>query len=252
MDSLKGLIYSPKKFRFEDLSIYQENIALAGEHYSGKTYFAIEGIARPLLKAGVKVWVWDYHGLFAKSGYFQPHQICYYLDELQEGTQCYVPESKSEEHFEQFCGLAIEQYNLHVMVDEAHKFMSAQRIPPNFSTLIRETASNRGVSYTAIWQRISEGQKSVMSNARHKFLFNFDISDQDRYLRIFGKYADLFQEPESRKYFNDCSQCTFLPKHHGAKIKSHRFEANFPPLDEHSFIYKDDKNRESVVYNGGI
>lgn len=232
-------IYKKKNFHFKELNIYQENNSLTGEHYSGKTKFAIEKIAKPLLKTGrIKMWIWDHHGLFSKM--FQDlgkgHQIIYYLDELRDGTQCYVPESKSEDHFNEFCSLVLDQYNMHVVLDELHNYMTAQRMAKNLAPLIRDLAANQGVTYTAIWQRVSEGHKSVMSNARHKFLFDFDIGDQERYLRLFGKYADLFLEPESRKFFKEKENGNYL----------------YPVLDQYSFLYKDDKSKESEVFNGGF
>lgn len=197
--------------------------------------------------------MWDYHGLGAKSGFFEPNQIVYYLDELSEGTQCYVPEDKSRKNFDEFCGLCVEQYNLHVILDELHNYFSAQTMLPNLAKLIRDVASNRGVTYTAIWQRVSEGHKSAMSNARHKFLFKYDISDQDRYLRIFGKEADLFMKPEDRKYFNDCAICNQTYKTCvNAKPRTHEFVAHYPILDQFSFLYKDDKLMKSEVFNGGF
>ena len=236
MESVKE-IYQKKNFRFKDLHIYQENTSITGEHYSGKTYFAINKIVNPLVKSQhVKVWVFDYHGLFAKSGMFAQNQIVYYLDEISEGTQCYIPETKSEENFNRFCKLCTSQYNLHVVLDELHNYMSAQRMAKELAPLIRDVAANQGVTYTAIWQRISEGHKAVMSNARHKFLFDFDIGDQERYTRIFGKYADLFLEPESRKFFNEKKDGNYV----------------YPVLDPHSFIYKDDMSKQSEVFNGGI
>lgn len=245
-------IYKKKKFRFPQLRIYQENISVAGEHYSGKTEFAKECIVKPLLKTKkIKLWAFDYHAILANSGYFEPNQIVYYLDELSEGTQCYVPEDKSKKHFDEFCKLCVDQYNLHVVLDELHNYMSAQTMTPNLAKLIRDVASNQGVTYTAIWQRVSEGHKSVMSNARHKFLFKYDIADQDRYLRIFGKEADLFMKPEDRKYFNECEICK-----HSFKVcysrKLHEFKPHYPILADFSFLYKDDKLMKSEVFNGGF
>jgi len=245
-------IYKKKKFYFPELKIYQENISVNGEHYSGKTKFAIECILKPLLKTKkVKLWMWDVHGLGAQSGYFEDNQIVYYLDELSEGTQCYVPEDKSKKNFDEFCGLCVDQYNLHVVLDELHNYMSAQTMTPNLSKLIRDVASNRGVTYTGIWQRVSEGHKAAMSNARHKFLFKYDISDQDRYLRIFGKEADLFMKPEDRKYFADCKICK-KPYKECSKSNQHLYEPYYPILDHYSFLYKDDKLMKSEVFNGGF
>lgn len=248
-------MYQKREFYFKELNIYEENTSLAGEHYGGKTEFAIRKIAKPLLKSGkVKVWIWDHHKRFAKhpelARYIQPHQVVYYLDELSEGTQIYVPESKSPEHFNKFCAMILEQKNLHVILDELHNYMSAQRMEKNLYPVIRDLAANQGVTYTAIWQRISEGHKSVMSNARHKFLFNFDVEDQEKYLRIFGIKADLFLEPHARKYFTECKTCQkSIHKH---KNENHRFESKYPVLEQYSFLYKDDKSKESEVYNGGI
>jgi len=246
-------IYAKKKFKFEELNIYQENTSITGEHYAGKTRFALECIAKPLLKVkNVKIWVWDAHGIFARSGYFSKEQIVYYLDELSEGTQCYVPEEKSENHFNEFCKLITSQYNLHAILDELHDYMTAQRMAKELQPLIRDVAANQGVTYTAIWQRISEGHKAVISNARHKFLFNYDIADQDRYLKIFGTKADLFLEPEARKYFGDCKICGKVAILHKDKQKiNHEFIGKYPPLEQFSFLYKDDKSKESEVFNGG-
>lgn len=249
-------LYEHKEFFFPELNIYEENNSLAGEHYGGKTEFAIRKIAKPLLKTGkVKVWIWDHHKRFANSehlkGILQPNQIVYYLDELQEGsTQCYVPENKSKDHFNKFCELILRQKNLHIIYDELHNFMSAQTMVPNLYPVIRDLASNQGVTYTAIWQRISEGHKSVMSNARHKFLFNFDVEDQEKYLRIFGTQADLFLEPNARMYFAECKICGKSPKKH--RNEEHRYQEKYPVLDDYSFIYKDDKSKKSEVFNGGI
>lgn len=244
-------IYQKKNFKFDELNIYQENIAIIGEHYSGKTEFAKQKIVKMLLKnPNVKLWVWDHQGRF--KDLFPQNQLCYYLDELSEGTQCYLPESKSEEHFSKFCKLATDQYNLHVVLDELHKFMSAQRMGEELSRLVRETAANSGVSYTAIWQRASEGHKAVHSNARHKFLFDFDIGDQDRYLHIFGQNADLFMDIDQRRYFTQCQECDEPFRKHVKNKTQHVFQTKYPMLDRYSFIYKDDKERSSVVYNGGF
>jgi len=225
------------EFTFKDSDPYSENTGVVGEHYGGKTYFVGQNILKPMLKTRIiNVWAWDHQAKW--KDYFEPHQVVYYLDDLQRGTQCYVPENKSEEHFDEFCELVQQLNNTHLFIDESHNYHNAQRMAKQLQPVIRDLSGNQNVAYTLVWQRASEGHKSVMSNARHKFLFNFDSLDQDRYLQMFGKYADLFLNPEERKYFRDFTE----------NNKKYRYDI----LTDYSFLYRDEKNRTKVeIYNGG-
>ena len=222
---------TPKKgdtFKHRNISIYEENFALAGEHYGGKTHFAVYNIVLPLIKAGVKVWFWNHHGKFLDE--FEDSQICYYLDELESTTQIYVPESKSIEHFNEFCQIVQEQNNLHVVLDELHDFCSAQSWKAKaLQPIIRDLPANQGVTYTAILQRMSEVQRSVFGNAKYKFLFKYDTEDQDKYTRIMGSKASLLLDNSQRKYHKD-----------------------YPICKPYSFLFRDEeKSSNTEFYDGG-
>lgn len=217
-----------EKFKHRNISVYEENFGLAGEHYGGKTHFAVDNIALPFIKAGVKVWFWNHHGKFLEK--FDDSQICYYLDELENRTQIYVPESKSIEHFNEFCKLVQEQRNLHVILDELHDYVSAQSWKAKeLQPIIRDLPANQNVTYTAIFQRISEVQRSIMGNAKYKFLFKYDSEDQEKYNRIMGSKASLLLENSQR-----------------------RFHKKFPICKPYSFLFRDEeKSSQTEFYNGG-
>lgn len=225
------MIIKPKEnsiFKLRNVSIFDENFALAGEHYSGKTKFAVDHIAKPLIKAKIKTWFWNHHGKYLDS--FDSKDICYYLDELENRTQIYVPESKSIEHFNEFCQLVQNQNNLHVILDELHDYVTAQSWKAKaLQPIIRDLPANQGVTYTAIFQRASEVQRSIFGNAKHKFLFKFDTEDQDKYLRIMGVKASLLLEKQQRKFFKEIE--------------------NAKP---YSFVYRDEERaNDTEFYNGG-
>ena len=215
------------EFKFRNLSIYEDNIAVNGAHFTGKTHFALKNIVKPLKKAEINFWFWNHHG--KRLDLFEPDQIVYYLEDLKYGTQCYYPESKSLEHFNEFCKLVQKQNYLHVIFDELHNYMNAQTMAKELRPIITDLPANQAVTYTAIWQRASEGHKSVLSNAKHKFLFRFDVRDQDTYLDIFGTKSQLHLDKTARKYFPQ--------------------EENCKP---HSFVYRDEERAfDTEWYNGG-
>jgi len=225
------MIITPKegnKFKLRKVSIYEENFALAGEHYSGKTRFAVDHIVKPLIENKVKIWFWNHHGKYLKS--FPKNMICYYLDELENRTQIYVPESKSIEHFNEFCELVQQQFKLHVVLDELHDYVTAQSWKAKaLQPIIRDLPANQYVTYTAIFQRASEVQRSIFGNAKHKLLFKHDIEDQDKYLRIMGTKSSLLLEQQQRKFYK-----------------------NTPNAKPYSFVYRDEeRSNQTEFYNGG-
>lgn len=215
-------------FKHRNVSVYEENHVVAGEHYGGKTHFAVKQIVVPMIKAGYKVWFWNHHAKFLED--FEDSQICYYLDELKSTTQIYCPESKSIEHFNEFCQLVQEQNNLHVVLDELHDFVSAQSWKAKaLQPIIRDLPANQGVTYTAIFQRISEVQRSIIGNSKYKFLFKYDVEDQEKYNRIMGSKASVLLENSQRKFHKD-----------------------YPICKPYSFLFRDEeRSSQTEFYDGG-
>lgn len=215
-------------FKLRNVSIFDENFALAGEHYSGKTKFATDHIVKKLIKANVKTWFWNHHGKFLDQ--FPEEMICYYLDELKNASQIYVPESKSIEHFNEFCKLVKQQRNMHVILDEIHDYVTAQSWKAKeLQEIIRDLPSNQGITYTAIFQRANEVQSSILGNAKHKFLFKYSSKDQDTYIDLMNTKACLLLEKNKRKFYK-----------------------SEPTCKKYSFLYIDDERvDESEFYDGG-
>ena len=217
-----------EEFRHRNPSVYQENNAVFGIHYGGKTHFTVKKIVLPYIKAGVKLWFWNHHAKFLED--FDDSQICYYLDELKNTTQIYIPEAKSVKHFNEFCELVGEQNNLHVVLDELPNYCTPQSWKaPALQQIIMDLPANQNVTYTAIFQKSSKVQELVYANAKHKFLFKYAPRNQDNYVQIMGDKASLLLEKHQRDYFKE--------------------EPNCKP---YSFLYQDDERSfETEFYDGG-
>jgi len=221
-------IQEGKEFKLRRPSIYKENFVAMGIHYSGKTEFIIRFILLPLIKMGVTVWFWNHHAKLLDL--FPESTICYYLDELEYGTQIYVPESTTIEHFDEYCGLVKKLRNVHVAFDELHNYVTAQSwMAKNLQSIIRDMPANKGVTYTAMFQKASEVKEAIIGNARYKFLFKHANKDRETYENIFGSKSNLLLEQSQRKSFK--------------KIDNAK---------EFSFLYQDDKFAfNTKFYNGG-
>lgn len=212
------------KFRFRR-QVGTENCAVMGAHFQGKTYLTKHLISKPLL--GVyRQWVWDYHGKFSDLA---PANVVHSVDALRYGTQFLRPSDRSPEQFFKFCEKVNALRNLEVIIDETHNYCSAHRIDPRFAVLLRDKG-NAHISYTCIFQRPAEIHKSLISNAKHRFMFAMDVpTDIDYLVRYIGIEAELFLPPRLRKYYKE--------------------EPQLPP---HSFIYRNQEEMRPVVVPGGL
>lgn len=225
------------RFKGFDFAVGADNSVVIGAHFQGKTHFAANMICRPLLGHFDQI-VWDYHGNIHKEIMKQrltPKESHILL--LSKGTnllpnkptQFIHPSEKSEIHFEAVCSAIEKMHDKHITIDECHNYNSAHRIPPHFAALIRDLG-NQNISYTCIFQRPAENHKSIISNAKHRFLFRFDVPNDVDYLsRWIGTEVNLFLPPDLRKFHKD-----------------------EPQLPRYSFIYRNAEELAPVVVRGGI
>lgn len=224
------------KFAFE---VGTENSVFIGAHFQGKTYAAANLIALPLL--GVyRQWAWDYHGrvyLELTKQRLTPRQSQMLNDSRKRmvsdlgaaTTFLSPPLERSEHYFLQFCALVCKQHDMHVIVDEIHNYTTAHSLSGLLGRVVRDMG-NRNVSYTAIFQRPAEVHKSIISNAKHRFMFAFDVpTDIDYMRRWIGAEADLFLAPQLRRFYKD--------------------EPQLPPR---SFIYRNQDDLTPTVVVGGL
>lgn len=215
--------YSEKfKFRWQ---VGTDNSVVIGAHFQGKTYLSKYLIAKPLIGKW-PLWIWDYHGKFAD---LLPHNVINHVSQLRYGTFVLRPVDRSPENFFAFCEMANKQANLHVIIDEAHNYCSAHKIDPRFAVLVRDKG-NANVSYTCIFQRPAEIHKSIISNAKHRFAFRFDVPTDVQYLmRWLGTELELYLPPQQRRYYKEA-----------------------PELPQYSFIYRDAEKIKPEVISGGV
>lgn len=207
-----------------------DNIVVMGAHWHGKTVLGRELVAAPIV-GKFPMWIWDHNGKFATLA---PDSICYSVEKLVYGTQILIPAAKSPEYFEKFCRLVNAQRNMLIIVDEAHNFCSAHRLPPEFGRLIRDKG-NQNVGYCCIFQAVTEVHKSIIRNAKHRFVFFFDVPTDVDYLRKWiGIESELFLSVDhlNRKYFRG------KPEH--------------PQLPKYSFIYRDQTQEKPLVVVNGL
>lgn len=224
------------KFTFE---VGTENSVFIGAHFQGKTFAAANLIALPLL--GVyRQWAWDYHGriymeltkqrLTPQQSQMLRDSKTRFVSDLGAATSFLSPPlDRSESMFLKFCALVCKQHDMHVLFDEIHNYNSAHRISGLLGRVVRDMG-NRNVSYTAIFQRPAENHKSIISNAKHRFMFAFDVpTDIDYMSRWIGTEANLFLPPQLRRFYKD--------------------EPQLPP---HSFVYRNQDSLTPTVVVGGL
>lgn len=219
-----------------------ENSAFFGAHFRGKTYAATNLIVRPLLGFYPQL-IWDHNGKIflelikkptsAEQASLIRNAAINHASQIKEDRKTYIlkPKDKSMEHFLQFCDIITKRRQMHVTFDETHNYNTAHRLPDKFNQVIRDLG-NVGISYTAIFQRPAENHKSLISNAKHRFLFGLSVPTDVQYLKsLIGMEAELF-----------------LPK--GSPLRKMYKEE--PQLPIRSFIYRNEEEEKPIVVVGGL
>lgn len=216
-----------------DYTAYTDNVIVCGAHWQGKSFFVAHTFLKELPKIA-RVWWWDYHGVMVKYACPPNHLIKRRLEDLEIGTQYFIPSDRSEKAFDDFLKKALTHRDLVIGVDEAHNYSSAHKLKGNHAELIRN-AGNQNISYIEVFQRPQRVNGDVLENARHRFCFALDNLNSVKYMREWiGVEIELFlapnnRSPQARKILGDAEM-----------------------LPEHSYIYRDKQKLEPEVVSGGL
>lgn len=216
-----------------DYTAYNDNVVCLGAHWQGKSLFISKTFLSELPRIA-RVWTWDYHGVLTKYVNPPTHLIKRNVDDLELGTQFFIPSDKSEKGFEKFLAKALTHRDLVIVIDEAHNYSSPHKLKGNHAELIRN-AGNQNISYIEIFQRPQRVNGDVLENARHRFCFALDNLNSVKYMREWiGLECELFLPPAQRssqaiKRFGDAEM-----------------------LPQYSYIYRDKQKLEPEIVSGGL
>jgi len=195
---------------------YNESIVITGAQGSGKSY-----LANTLLQNlhGVNVFVWDFNHAFHDSR----SVLVNHLDEMTEmfreykqGKYILQDYDKEENQFRRFCKFAFHTGNCVVIIDEAHNYVTKQKILKEYNQLIL-SGRPRGISVISISTRPATLPNNVLTNAKHVFAFRLNIESDVKFLESWmgsgvwqlvgadkrSKHQDLPEIPEHSFYYRN-------------------------------------------------
>jgi len=195
---------------------YNESIVITGSQGSGKSY-----LANTLLQNlhGVTVFVWDFNHAFHDSRSLVLNK----LDEMKEmfgeykkGKYILQDFDKEEDQFRRFCKFAFHTGNCVVIIDEAHNYVTKQKILKEYNQLIL-SGRPRGISVISISTRPATLPNNVLTNAKHVFAFRLNIESDVKFLESWmgsgvwqlvaknkrSKHQDLPEIPEHSFYYRN-------------------------------------------------
>lgn len=195
---------------------YEEKIAILGASGSGKSY-----LANSILKSlnNITVWVYDFNHQFHSSKAMLFHDLTEmlgYYDSAHRGHYILQPFDNSEDTFNEFCNAAFRRGNIVCILDEAHSFVTKQKILKPYNNLIL-SGRPRGISVISISSRPASLPNNVLSNCKHVFAFRLNLESDIEFLESYlGSEVWQLMPKDKRKRLRD-----------------------LPELPEHSFYYRD-------------
>ena len=207
-----------------EFTAYDQDICILGSKGSGKSYLANQ-IMKSL--SGISVWVYDFNFQFHSSRamvFHDMNELLKVYDSAKRGHYILQPHNNSVETFSRFCEEAFKRGNLAIFWDEAHSFLSKQKMLKEFNNCIL-SGRPRGLSCITISSRPASLPNNVLTNAKHVFAFKLNLESDIKFLE---------------GYLGD-DVWILMPKDKRNKLKD---EAELP---EHTFFYRDMDKDKGVI-----
>ena len=198
---------------------YNESIVITGSQGSGKSY-----LANTLLQNlhGVNVFVWDFNHQFHDSRAVVVHhleEMIEMFDEVKKGKYILQDFNKEENQFRKFCKYAFSKGNVVVIIDEAHIYLSKQKILQEYNELIL-SGRPRGISVISLSTRPAALPNNCLTNAKHVFTFRLNIESDVKFLESWlgsevwqvvqqnkrMKHKDLAELPEHSFFYRNMDE----------------------------------------------
>ncbi len=206
---------------------YNESIVITGSQGSGKSY-----LANTLLQNlhGVNVFVWDFNHAFHDSRSVLVNHLDEMIEmfnEYKQGKFILQDFDKEEPQFRRFCKYAFSKGNCVVIIDEAHNYVTKQKILKEYNQLIL-SGRPRGISVISISTRPATLPNNVLTNAKHVVAFRLNIESDVKFLESWMG-SEVWQLVAKNK----------RSKHQ-----------DMPEIPEHSFFYRN--HDESIGQIGKV
>jgi len=213
-----------------DWDVFDEYIVVTGATGSGKTTLVINEIVPKL--NGIATWILDPKFKFKGCG-----KIVHNLDELNMDYQCvYQPYDMGLEMFKKFCDKAKQQFNLHIIIDEAHLWLSKQSVIREHYDLVM-TKRNDGVTHTTISTNTKAIPNYLLSNITHVYSLRYNLrGDVDWLTDYIGEKAEFLLPPDKRLSVN-------------TGIENINFR-DLPLLKKYACIYRDLRRTDASIIGG--
>lgn len=221
-----------------DLDIFNHHIVVTGATGTGKSTLVKDEILPKY--QGLPLWILDPKKRFTGCG-----KLCTSLDQLTKQYQCvYQPKSLSKEMFGAFCNKLLTMYDIHVVIDEVHLWLTKQSLfRPHYDMIM--TKRNDGVTTTSISTNVKAIPNYLLSNVTHVFTLRYNMrSDIDWLFDYIGEKAEFLLAPDLRRDFD-----TGIPK---PESKSNYTFRDLPLLKEFAYIYRDLRRQGSAILRGFV
>ena len=187
---------------------YQENISILGMQGSGKTTKAKHILATI---PRVMRWIWSPQKAVEHYGAFGA-PVSDFKD-LIPGAYVWNG-SYSKSAFDSFCSKAMTYQNLLIVVDDVHEYVSKQKIPGPFGTLIN-SGRNKGICGIYLSPSPNLVNNVVLQSSQHIFAFRFNLEAQIEWMQrnYFGDDAWLLLPHHLRRKKPVIADVEMIPKY---------------------------------------
>jgi len=121
----------------------------------------------------------------------------------------YWPTGFDEVEFESVCGLCLARGNMLLIVEEAQTFATKSRITPNFQKCI-SWGRMEGLGVISVCPRPANLHNDCIAQARHKFLFRTELTNDLDWLRGFLPKEVVEQLPNLKEYPEGNTDCIYV------------------------------------------
>lgn len=154
----------------------------------------------------------------------------------------YQPKSLALEMFGNFCKMLLDEFNLHVIIDEIHLWLSKQSLfRPHYDLVM--TKRNDGLTHTSISTNTKSIPNYLLSNITHIYSMRYNMrADIDWLSDYIGIKAEFLLTPDLR---NTIDTGIF-----DEELKRNITFKDLPQIVDFGYVYRDKKKLEASIIGG--
>lgn len=219
-----------------DWDVFDEYVVVTGATGTGKTTLVINEIVPKL--QGVAYWILDPKMKFSNCG-----KVVHDMEQLDTNYQyVFQPRDTGMDMFKSFCNKVLQQNNLHVIIDEAHLWLTKQSMIREHYDIIN-TKRNDGVTHTHISTSTKAIPNYLLGNITHVYSLRYNLrGDIDWVADYVGDHAEFLLPSDKRMKID-----TGIPREDG---KGNYTFKDLPMLKEYAFVYRDLRRRSASIIGG--